>query len=237
MPTQRVAIVTGASRGIGAACTRTLAAEGYQLALLARHEDIHVLAREVRAVAVQGSITEPDDLGKLVDLTMKTYGRIDVVVNNSGNPPGGALLEITDHAWTEVFELYLLSVIRMSRLVAPIMLTQKRGACVNITGNGYNEPDLRFPVADTLRASIASYTKLFARTYAKDGLRMNCVAPGVTFDHDPNDIRADLKAEIPMQRPAHYAEVARAVAFLASDAASYITGETLRVDGGLSVSI
>jgi NAD(P)-dependent dehydrogenase (short-subunit alcohol dehydrogenase family) len=236
-PSGRVAIVTCSSAGIGAACARALAAEGCRLALMSRTERIHSIATEVGAIAVQGSVNEPADLQRLVDATLSGYGRIDVVVNNSGHPSGGALLEITDEHWSEVFEMYFLSVVRMSRLVVPAMLRQGGGCFVNISGVGYNEPDLRFPVADTIRASLSAYTKLFARTYAAKEIRMNCVAPSVVSDQDPAQISAGMKAELPIGRPARYHEVAKVVAFLASDAASYVTGETLRVDGGLSDSI
>lgn len=236
-PSDRVAIVTCSSRGIGAACARVLAAEGCRLALMSRTEGIQTIAAELGAVAVQGSVNEPADLQRLVDRTLAVYGRIDVVVNNSGHPSGGALLEITDEHWSQVFEMYFLSVVRMSRLVVPTMLAQGRGSFINISGVGYNEPDPRFPVADTIRASLSAYTKLFARAHAAAGIRMNCVAPSVVFDHDPARISAAMKAELPIGRPARYDEIARVVAFLASDAASYVSGETLRVDGGLSASI
>jgi NAD(P)-dependent dehydrogenase (short-subunit alcohol dehydrogenase family) len=236
-PSNRVAIITCSSRGIGASCARVIAAEGCRLALMSRTEQIHSIAAELGAVAVQGSVNEPADLQRLVDQTLATHGRIDVVVNSSGHPSGGELLEISDGHWSEVFEMYFLSVVRMSRLVVPAMLRQGSGCFINISGAGYNEPDPRFPVADTIRASLSAYTKLFARRYAKDGLRMNCVAPSVVFDHEPDSISADMKAALPIGRPARYDEVARVVAFLASDAASYVTGETLRVDGGLSASI
>jgi NAD(P)-dependent dehydrogenase (short-subunit alcohol dehydrogenase family) len=233
----RVAIVTCSSRGIGAACARVLAAEGCQLALMSRTEGIQAIAAELGAMAVQGSVSEPVDLQRLVDRTLAAYGRIDIVVNNSGHPSGGALLEISDDHWRQVFEMYFLSVVRMSRLVVPVMLRQGGGSFINISGVGYNEPDPRFPVADTIRASLSAYTKLFARAHAAAGIRMNCVAPSVVFDHDPARISAAMKAELPIGRPARYDEIARVVAFLASDAASYVTGETLRVDGGLSASI
>lgn len=235
--TGRVAIVTCSSRGIGAACARVLAAEGCRLVLMSRTEQIQPIAAELGAVAVQGSVNNPADLQRLVAMTLEAYGRIDVVVNNSGHPSGGALLEITDEHWSDVFEMYFLSVVRMSRLVVPAMLRRGGGSIINISGVGYNEPDARFPVADTIRASLSAYTKLFARSYAAQGIRMNCVAPSVALGESSAPADAALAASLPIGRPARYDEVARVVAFLASDAASYVTGETLRVDGGFSASI
>ncbi|MDB6128375.1 MAG: short-chain dehydrogenase/reductase, partial [Verrucomicrobia bacterium] len=143
---------------------------------------------------------------------------------------GGQIIEIPDEQWLEVFEMYFLSVVRMSRLVVPLMEGQGGGAIVNITGASALEPDMRFPVADTIRASMTAYTKLFARTYAEKKIRMNNVAPSVVFDHDPAAVPARLKRELAIRRPAQCAEAANAVAFLLSDEASYISGETLKVD-------
>jgi len=231
----KVAIVTAASRGIGASCARVLEQRGYEVAVMSRSNDIHALAAELELkVVVQGSVTVPADLERLVQMTFGRYGRIDAVVNNSGNPAVGALLEIPDDAWLDVFEMYLMSIIRMSRLVTPIMAAQGGGALVNISGSDGLEPDLRFPVASTMRASLSAYTKLFARQFAEKAIRMNCVAPNVVFDHEPDNIRDNLRRELPMHRPAQYREVADVVAFLLSSESSYVTGETIRIDGGQS---
>jgi NAD(P)-dependent dehydrogenase (short-subunit alcohol dehydrogenase family) len=232
--TLKVAIVTAASRGIGASCARVLHERGYRLAVMSRTPAIREVADELDALAIEGSVSSEDDLARLVRVTLGRYGRIDAVVNNSGNPSGGEITAITDAHWQSVFEMYFLSVVRMSRLLLPAMTAQGGGAIVNVSGSGALEPDLRFPVADTIRASLAAYTKLFAQTYAEKGLRMNCVAPSAVFDHDPLNVREDIKREMPMRRPARYREVADVVAFLLSGEASYVNGETVRIDGGAS---
>lgn len=226
----KVAIVTAAGRGIGAGIARALAAAGFTPALLSPGETVEGLGKELGGFGIRGSVTELADLKRLVDETMKRYGRIDAVVTNTGHAPKGPLLEIPDADWHKGFDMVMLNVIRTLRLVTPVMKAQKSGAVVNISSAFAFEPESDFPMT-TLRAALSAWTKLYADTHAADGIRANCVLPGFT---DSLPEKADRLARIPMKRYARVAEMANAVAFLVSDKASYITGQSLRVDGGLT---
>jgi len=228
-----VAIVTAASRGIGAACARTLAARGYRLSLLARSEGVHALAAELGGIATAGSVTESVDLEAAVEKTLAAYGRIDAVVNNTGHPAKGDLLAIDDAGWTQGFALILLSVVRMARLVTPVFLRQGGGAVVNISSLWAVEPHLDAPVSSTLRASLSSFTKLYADRFGADRIRMNCLLAGFV---DTYPVAEKFAQAIPMRRVAGAEEVARVAAFLLSDDAGYITGQSVRADGGLTRS-
>jgi NAD(P)-dependent dehydrogenase (short-subunit alcohol dehydrogenase family) len=225
-----VAIVTAASKGMGAAIARELHARGYQLALLARSDNLQEIAGETQALAVQGSVTEPSDLERLVGQTLDRYGRIDAVVNHTGHPPKGDLLAIPDADWHTGLDVVLMNVVRMARLVTPVMEKAGRGAIVNISTFAAFEPDADFPVSASLRAALGSFTKLYADRYAQVGIRMNNVLPGF-IDSLPE--KADRKARIPMGRYGTVDEVAKTTAFLLSDDAGYITGQNILVDGGL----
>jgi NAD(P)-dependent dehydrogenase (short-subunit alcohol dehydrogenase family) len=233
----QVAIVTASGRGIGAACARNLAAKGYRVALISRSKDAIHLARELNGLGRQGSVTVEADLKGLVTQTLETYGRIDAVVNNTGDPARSDLLDLSDDQWHADLDLILLNVIRMARLVTPKMLEQRRGAIVNISAADAYEPDARFPVASTYRAALGAWTKLYADRYAEHGIRMNCVLPGIILPNQPGPVRPDIVASVPMRRPGEYDEIARVVCFLLSEDASYITGQNIRVDGGLTKSV
>jgi len=198
-------------------------------------KSIHHLADELGGIGTVGDLTKQEDLQNLVKRTADTFGRIDAVVNNTGDPPRGDLLDLTDQQWTASVDLILLNVIRMAKLVTPIMLQNAGGAIVNISASDAYEPDQRFPIASTLRAALGAYTKLYSDRYATQNIRMNCVLPGITFDTQPGDIlREDIRRRVPMQRQASYSEIAKVVRFLLSNDSSYITGQNLRVDGGLT---
>ena len=225
----KVAIVTGGGRGMGAAIARELAARGYRLAILTPSESGPRVAGELGGLGLRGSVAEPADLEVLVARTLAAYGRIDALVNNPGHLPAGELLEISDETWTEAFDQVLMSVIRLSRLVTPVMVRQGGGAIVNVTTASTFEPTLRFPVSATLRSGVSAFTKLHADRYAAQGVRMNCLLPGAIDSIEHSEARAQ---GIPARRIGTVAEVAKAAAFLLSDDAGYIVGQSLRVDGG-----
>lgn len=231
----QVAIVTAAGKGMGAACARELAARGYSLALMSPSGSATDLAEELGGVGFEGSVTEEDDLRALVDVALDAFGRVDAVVNSTGHPPtGDEVLEIADEDWHAGLDMVVLNVVRMARLVTPVMLRQGGGALVNISTFSAFEPSATFPVSSALRSALAGFTKLYADRYAADGIRMNNVLPGYM---DNFELDEEVRGAIPMRRPGALEEIARTAAFLVSPDASYITGQNLRVDGGLTRSV
>lgn len=231
---EKVAIITAAGKGVGAAIATELAAAGYRVSLLSNSGGALGLAQDLGGIATTGSVTEPSDLKKLVDFTMETFGQIDAVVNNTGHPPKGELLEIPDQDWHLGLDMLVLNVVRMARLITPVFLQQGGGAIVNISTFSAFEPELSFPVSSTLRSGLASFTKLYANRYAESRIRINNVLPGY-MDNYPE--RAENLEKIPMKRHGKVQEIARTVRFLLSDDAGYITGQNIRVDGGITRSI
>lgn len=231
MPDRKVAIVTAAGRGMGAAIARELATQGYALALLSPSGTAERLAGELGGFGLTGSVTEPGDLERLVDGAMERHGCIHAVVNNTGHVPKGELLDHDDEAWHASLDVALLNVVRMARLVTPVMRAQGGGAIVNVSTFSAFEPSLDYPVSSTLRAGLGSFAKLYAERYAADNIRMNNILPGF-IDSLPHG--GDKAAKVPMRRVGSVAEIAKTAAFLLGDGAGYITGQNLRVDGGLT---
>ena len=234
MSEYKVAIVTAGGSGMGAAAARKLAAEGFKLAILSSSGKGEALAGALGGIGVTGSNQSNDDLKRLVDMTVKTWGRVDVLVNSAGHGPKKPVLELTDDDWHTGMDVYLMNAIRPSRLVAPIMVEQKRGAIINISTAWAFEPSAMFPTSGVFRAGLAAFAKLFADRYAADNVRMNNVLPGWIDSLPMSEERRD---SVPMKRYGSADEIAATIAFLASEGAGYITGQNIRVDGGLMRSV
>lgn len=230
----KVAIVTAGGSGMGAAAARRLAQDGFKVAILSSSGKGEALATELGGIGITGSNQSNDDLKRLVDATMAKWGRIDALVNSAGHGPRAPILEITDEQWHKGIDVYLLNVIRPTRLVAPIMVAQKAGTIVNISTAWAFEPSAMFPTSAVARAGLAAYTKIFADTYAADNVRMNNVLPGWIDSLPATEERRD---SVPMRRYGTSAEIAATVAFLVSEGGGYITGQNIRVDGGLTRAV
>jgi NAD(P)-dependent dehydrogenase (short-subunit alcohol dehydrogenase family) len=192
------------------------------------------LAEELGGIGLTGSNQSQDDIQRLVDAAISRWGHVDVLVNSAGHGPRKALLDLTDEDWHRGFDIYLLNVVRAARAVTPAMAANGGGAIINISTAWIWEPSAMFPTSAVARAGLAAFTKLYADEHAPRNIRMNNVLPGWIDSLPKTDDRA---ASVPMKRYGTVDEIARTVAFLASDGAAYITGQNIRVDGGLMRSL
>lgn len=232
--TGKVAIVTAGGSGMGAAAARRLSADGFKVAVLSSSGKGEALAAELGGFGVTGSNGSVDDLRRLIDGAMERWGRIDVLVNSAGHGPRAPLLDITDEQWHVGLDVYLLNVVRAARLVTPLMQAAKSGVILNISTAWAFEPSAMFPTSAVFRAGLAAYTKIFADTFAPDNVRMNNVLPGWI---DSLPATEERRESVPMGRYGRADEVAATIAFLASEGGGYITGQNIRVDGGLTRSV
>ncbi len=231
---QKVAIITAGGSGMGAGAARRLAADGFAVGILSSSGKGEALAAELGGIGVTGSNQSDGDVKRLFDAVMDRWGRVDALVNSAGHGPRAPVLDLTDADWARGMEVYFLSAVRPARLVAPVMRAQKGGSIINISTFAAFEPDPAFPTSGVFRAGLAAFTKLFADEFAGDNVRMNNVLPGF-IDSLPE--KEAWRARVPMGRYGTVEEIAGVVSFLASDAAGYITGQNLRVDGGITRSV
>ncbi len=231
---RKVALIAAGGSGMGASIARRLAAMDYGVAILSSSGKGEALARELGGVGVTGSNREVADLERLISAALEAYGHIDAVVNSAGHGPKGRLLEISDEDWHLGMEVYFLNVVRICRLVTPLLEARGGGAIVNISTFATFEPDPNFPTSGAFRSSLAAFTKLYADEYATANIRMNNILPGF-IDSLPE--KAAFRERIPMGRYGTTDEIAATAVFLLSDGAAYITGQNIRVDGGITRAV
>jgi NAD(P)-dependent dehydrogenase (short-subunit alcohol dehydrogenase family) len=234
MTVEKVAVIVAGGSGMGAAAAEKLASDGYEVAILSSSGKGEALAERLGGIGITGSNQSVEDLQKLVDQTLARWGRIDVLVNSAGHGPRAPILAITDEQWQLGMETYFLNVVRATRLVTPVMQKQGGGSIINISSAWTFEPTDMFPTSAVFRAGLASFTKIFADTYAADNIRINNVLPGWIDSLPKTDERRE---SVPLQRYGTSAEVAATIAFLASPGAAYITAQNIRVDGGVTRNV
>ena len=242
----KVAIVTGGSRGIGKATVLDFAKEGCKVAFSARGEaTLRATAQEVKdlgaeALPVQADMTRTEDVERLVQETVATFGGVDILVNNVGGSRGGQTWDTSDEEWAEVFYLNLFAAVRASRLVIPEMRKRGGGRIINITSI-YGREAGGAMTYNAVKASMNSWSKSLARQLAKDGILVNVVAPGsVLFPggawerrqkENPQFIENFVRTDMPLGRFGRPEEIAAMVVFLASERASLMVGACVNVDG------
>lgn len=246
------AIVGGASSGIGRACALALAGEGCNVTLFARRQqpmdealgEIAALGTGATGLAIAGDSTDPEAIRAVVDRTLARFGRLDIVVNNTGGPPAGGFDDFDDEQWRAAWELTLMSALRLTRLALPALRESGRGRVVNITSSTVKEPDPSLLLSNTYRPGVIGWAKTLSQHEGPNGITVNSIAPGFIdterMKHlyagggDPAGARREDEATIPARRFGRPEEIGDVVAFLCSARAAYITGTTLLVDGGLA---
>ena len=238
--TGRTAIVCGASSGIGLGIAESLAAEGANVVMFARRRElVEREAERLGAVAVAGDVTSADDLERLVQAAVGTYGGVDILVNNSGGPPRATASELDAAQVEAAVQLLLVSVVRLTGLCLPHLERSSAGRIVNVTSSTVREPIDNLALSNIVRPGVVGWAKSLARELGPNGITVNCVAPG-RIDTDrirevyPDGPTAEDLAAIPLGRLGTTRELGDVVAFLCSERASYVSGTVVLVDGALT---
>ncbi|MEM9633531.1 MAG: SDR family oxidoreductase [Pseudomonadota bacterium] len=234
MPVEKVALITAGGSGMGADAARRLSKDGFKVGILSSSGKGEVLGAELGGFGVTGSNLNTDDLSALIRSAEERWGRVDVLVNSAGHGPKGPILDISDEDWHQGMEVYLLNVIRPTRIVTPLMQNQGGGTIINISTFAAFEPDPLFPTSGVFRAGLAAFAKLYSDKYAANNIRMNNILPGF-IDSLPET--EDRKSRIPMGRYGRAQEVSSLISWLASKDGGYMTGQNLRIDGGLTRAV
>ena len=231
---KKVAALIASGTGMGADAAKYLHSKGYNISIMSSSGKGQKLANDLGGLGYTGSNLLSKDIKEFVDITLNEYGKIDVLVNSAGHGPKGDILEISDDDWYKGMEVYFLNVVRASRIITPIMQKQKNGSIINISTFAIFEPESNFPTSGVFRSGLAAFTKLHSDKYAKDNIRMNNILPGFI---DSMPAKEEFLKRIPLQRLGKVSEISAVVEMLASDGGAYITGQNLRVDGGITRSV
>ena len=231
---KKTAVFIASGSGMGADAAKHLSSKGFDIAIMSSSGKGEKLAEELGGLGFTGSNLVTNDIENFFEKVLTKFKKVDVLINSAGHGPKGDILEINDGDWMKGMEVYLLNVIRSSRIVTPIMQSQKNGAIINISTFATFEPDSSFPTSGVFRSGLASFTKLYADKYAKYNIRMNNILPGF-IDSLPE--KEEFLKRIPLKRYGRVSEISTVVEMLASDGGAYITGQNIRVDGGITRSV
>ena len=231
---EKVALFIASGTGMGADAARHLSSKGFKVGIMSSSGKAESLAKELNGISYTGSNLLTKDIEIFINKVIVKYGRIDVLINSAGHGPKGKILEITDEEWVKGMEIYFLNVVRSVRLVTPIMQKQNNGSIINISTFAAFEPDSNFPTSGVFRSGLASFVKLYADQYAEYNIRINNILPGF-IDSLPE--KEEFKKRIPLNRYGKVREISSVVELLASKGGAYITGQNIRVDGGITRSV
>ncbi len=234
MNKKKIAVLIAAGSGMGADAAKALAKDGYKVAIMSSSGKAEKLGKKLKGIGFTGSNLKTDNIKKFINTVIKKWGRIDVLINSAGHGPKGDILKITDDEWINGMETYFLNVVRAARIVTPIMKKQKKGSIINISTYAIFEPDKNFPTSGIMRAGLASFTKLYSDEYAKFNIRMNNILPGFI---DSLETKNEFIKKIPLSRVGKVSEISAVIKLLASNGGAYITGQNIRVDGGITRSV
>ena len=231
---KKVAVLIAAGSGMGADAAKSLSKDGFKIAILSSSGKGKKLAKKLGGIGYTGSNLNPKDIKKFINNVFTKWGRIDVLVNSAGHGPKGQILKISDEEWFTGMETYFLNVVRAVRMVTPIMKKQKNGSIINISTYAVFEPERSFPTSGVMRAGLSSFVKIYSDEYAKYNIRINNILPGFIESLKP---KKEFLKRVPLKRVGKVSEISAVVNLLASDSGSYITGQNIKVDGGITRSI
>ena len=231
---KKVAVLIAAGSGMGADAAKALANDGFNIAIMSSSEKAEKLAKKLNGIGFTGSNLNSKDIKKFIDLVIRKWGKIDVLVNSAGHATKGEILKISDKEWFNGMEIYFLNVVRPLRFVTPIMKKQKNGSIINISTYAVFEPEKSFPISGVIRSSLASFTKIYADEYAKYNIRINNILPGFIDSLKP---KKEFIKRVPLKRAGKVSEISSVIKLLSSTEGAYITGQNIRVDGGITRSV